>query len=196
MKILFASNNQGKVKEVKEILKDLGIEVLTPNEVFDGPRDIEETGKTFEANACLKATAMGDESGLVTMADDSGLEVDALYGEPGVYSARYETTDEKRIAKILKNMENIQGEKRTARFIAVICVYDPFTGEHKNFRGVVEGTITQKPIGGDGFGYDPIFFSTDLGKTFSQASMSEKNTISHRKKALEKAKVYLEKIKR
>lgn len=195
MKILFASNNQGKVREVKEILKDLGVDIVTPDEVFDSQRDIAETGETFEANALLKAKAMGDESGLVTMADDSGLEVDALHGEPGVYSARYEVTDAKRIAKILKNMENIPNEKRTARFIAVMCIYNPTTREHKNFRGTVEGTITQKPVGNDGFGYDPIFFSTDLGKTFSQATRDEKNKVSHRKKALEKAKDYLEKIK-
>lgn len=191
MKLLFASNNQGKVREVKDILKDLGVEVVTPDEVFDGPRDVEETGDTFEANAFLKAKAMGDESGLLTIADDSGLIVDALHGEPGVYSARYESTDEKRVAKILKNMQGIAEKQRTARFVSVMCVYDPKALECHYCRGVVEGTITHKTMGNDGFGYDPIFFSTDLQKTFAQASMAEKNTISHRKRALEQAKNYL-----
>lgn len=191
MKILFASNNQGKVKEVREILEDLKLEIITPSEVFSDNIEIDETGETFEANAALKAKGMGSRSGLVTIADDSGLVVDALHGKPGVYSARYETTDEKRISKVLKNIEGVAEKNRTARFVSVICVYDPKTGESHYFTGVVEGIITQKPMGKDGFGYDPIFFSTDLQKTFAQASMAEKNTISHRKRALEQAKNYL-----
>ena len=193
-KILFASNNQGKIKEVKEILFLPNIQIVSPNQIFDQTIEVDETGSTFEENAFIKAKAMGDKSGLLTIADDSGLQVDALNGKPGIYSARYAETPELCTQKVLKKLIDIKKEKRTARFMIALCIYDPKSNFHQTVTGSVEGRITLKPEGNDGFGYDPIFYSTKLGKTFAEATSKEKNTISHRKVALEKAKPIIQQI--
>ncbi|MFC1653323.1 RdgB/HAM1 family non-canonical purine NTP pyrophosphatase [Patescibacteria group bacterium] len=187
-KILFASNNQGKIREVVKILSNLGIKIMTPDQVFNKKIDVIEDGTTFEENAYKKAKEMGDKSNLITIADDSGLEVDELKGEPGVYSARYDETTEKRNQKVLNNLASAPKERRIARYKIAICIYDPQTKNHETVFGSCEGIITQKPVGDNGFGYDPIFYSEELGKTFGQASDLEKNKISHRKIALEKLK--------
>lgn len=180
--ILFASSNQGKIKEVSKIFASLNIKVLSMTDVFAENIDVPEKGKTFEENAQIKAKTIGQLSGMITLADDSGLEIEALNGEPGVYSARYAGTDEKRIKKVLKKLKN--NRNRKARFYCAISVYDPDSGELKTYNGIVNGSITQEQEGKGGFGYDPIFYSAELGKTFSQATMEEKNQISHRKRAL------------
>ena len=193
-KILFASNNQGKIKEVKEIFSSPNIQIVSPNQVFDKTIEVEETGSTFEENAFIKAKAMGDKSGLLTIADDSGLQVDALSGEPGIYSARYAETPELCNQKVLTGLIDTKEEKRTARFMIALCIYNPKSNYHQTVTGRVEGRITFKPEGNQGFGYDPIFYSTKLKKTFAKASSKEKNTISHRKVALEKAKPIIQQI--
>ena len=193
-KILFASNNQGKIKEVKEILTTPNIEIVSPNQIFDNKIEVDETGSTFKDNAFLKAKAMGDKSGLLTIADDSGLQVDALNGEPGIYSARYAETPQLCNQKVLEKLTNVNKEKRTARFMIALCIYDPKTKNHQTVTGSVEGRITFNPEGDGGFGYDPIFYSTKLKKTFAQATNKEKNTISHRKVALEKVKPIIQQM--
>jgi XTP/dITP diphosphohydrolase len=187
-KILFASNNPGKIKEVQEILSLPNIQVVSPDQVFKKKFEVDETGSTFAENALIKAKDMGDKSGLITIADDSGLQVDALNGEPGVYSARYASSPELCNQKVLEKLIGIKEEKRTARFKIAICIYNPKTKKHQTVFGSVEGRINLKSEGDGGFGYDPIFYSTNLNKTFAQASSQEKNNISHRKIALEKAK--------
>lgn len=193
-KILFASNNQGKIKEVKEILSSPNIQIVSPDQIFDEKIEVDETGKTFEENAFIKAKAMGDKSGILTIADDSGLQVDALNGEPGIYSARYAETPELCNQKILEKLKDVKEEKRTARFMIALCIYSPKSKNHQTVTGSVEGKITQKPEGERGFGYDPIFYSTKLKKTFAHATSEEKNTISHRKVALEKAKPIIQQM--
>lgn len=189
--LLIASNNTGKIKEIKEILRGIPFEIKSLIDIrFD--MDVEETGKTFAENAILKAKTIGEKTGLLTLADDSGLEVDALGGKPGIYSARYiEGTDLDRINKLLNELKGTPKEKRTARFKAVIALYDPQTKNIQTFEGVSEGCITEKPIGANGFGYDPVFFNVDLGKTNGDVTLEEKNRVSHRARALLKVKNYL-----
>lgn len=219
--LLIASGNQGKIKEIKEILRGPpGGEASIPFEIkslIDLKIDIEveETGKIFKENAIIKAKEIGGKTGLLTLADDSGLEVDALGGKPGIYSARYARgSDLDRINKLLKELKGIPKEKRTARFRAVAAIYIPHfvipnasegslgSGFARNddfrivtFDGASEGYITEKPIGTNGFGYDPVFFNTDLGKTNGEASIDEKNRVSHRARALLKVKEFLQNIR-
>ncbi len=189
--LIIATKNKGKIKEIKEILCDIPIEIRSLNEIgLD--IDVEETGKTFAENAILKAKAIGERTGLLTLAEDSGLEVDALGGRPGVFSARYVSgSDIDRINKLLKKLKNVPREKRKARFRAVVAIYDPNTKSVQTFEGMSEGYITEKPMGTNGFGYDPIFFNLDLGKTNGEATFEEKNRVSHRARALEKCKKLL-----
>lgn len=192
--LLLATNNQGKIKEIRNILQDIPYETVTIWEVDSIPNDIEveESGGTFEENARIKVETLGKLSNTITLADDSGLEIDVLGGEPGVKSARFaEGEDIDRIKSVLKLLQGVSEDKRTARFVAVIAIYDPHTSQTTLFRGTVEGKITTKPEGEGGFGYDPIFFSTELGKTFAEATEEEKNEISHRARALRKAKAFL-----
>ena len=182
MKIAIATNNKNKVKEIRAVLgghfdamyslEDLGINV-----------EIEETGDTLTENALIKARTIRDLSGLPALADDSGLMVDALDGAPGVYSARYageEHDDKKNNALLLKNLE---GKPRTAHFCSVIALAYP-DGKELTAEGRVEGHILDSERGNNGFGYDPLFFSDELGKTFAEASQEEKNSVSHRGRAL------------
>lgn len=189
--LIVASQNQGKIKEIKDILGSIPFEIKTLIDI-ELDFDIEETGKTFEENAILKAKIIGEKTGILTLADDSGLEIDALNGKPGIYSARYaDGTDIGRIDKILQELKGIPREKRTAQFRCVIAIYNPATKKVQTFEGISKGFITEKPHGKNGFDYDPIFFNPDLGKTNAEVSLEEKNRVSHRARALQKLKAHL-----
>ena len=183
MKVVLASHNQKKMVEMKAILSQMGVEVLSQAEV-GVDLEPEETGTTFEENARIKAQAVMQATGLPAIADDSGLMVDALGGDPGVYSARYGgpgLDDTGRWQLLLKNMA---GESnRACKFVSVICCAFPDGGEVMA-RGACPGILAQGPSGDGGFGYDPIFYLPQLGKTMAQLTPAEKNQISHRARAL------------
>ncbi len=185
MKAVLASNNPGKLRELNAILSGLGVEVISQREAgYD--LDVEENGATFEENSYLKAWAACQASGMIAIADDSGLVVDALGGAPGVYSARYgspELDDAGRTALLLKNMEG--KENRACRFVSVITCCFP-DGRKLVARGACEGQVGFTPTGENGFGYDPIFYLPEKGRTFAQLSDQEKNAISHRGRAIAK----------
>ena len=194
MKLVLASKNEKKLKEMNDILSGLGIEVCLQADAGVDV-DVEETGSTFEENSLLKARAVMEASGLPAVADDSGLCVDALNGAPGVYSARYGgegLDDAARYKLLLANMP--RGAARTAKFVSVITCCFP-GGDVLTARGECPGTIAFVPMGEGGFGYDPVFFLPKLKKTFAQLSPEEKNAVSHRGKALaafaEKLAAYL-----
>lgn len=189
MKIIAATKNKNKLREFGEILKDF--EIISQEEAGVNI-DVEETGTTFEENSYLKAKAIYDITGITTIADDSGLCVDALGGEPGVYSARYggEGYDDKgRVQLLLKNMKDVPDEERTARFVCVITL----VGDEGvlTARGECEGKIDYEPKGENGFGYDPVFYVDRFEKTLAEVNPEEKNSISHRGKAL---KIFAEKL--
>lgn len=185
MELVIASSNKNKIFEINNKFQSLGITFKTVSE-FPEIGEIEETGSTFKENALIKARAVCAHTGLTAMADDSGLIVDSLNGEPGVYSARWMglTTDEEKNLMLLKKLGGLPKEKRTARFVCVIAIVCPdnreFTAE-----GVCEGLIADIPSGSGGFGYDPVFYVEQLGNTMAQISIAEKNRISHRAKALD-----------
>ena len=184
-KIVFATANEGKVKEIKEILKDFPIEVVSMKEMGI-TADIEENGATFEENSLIKARALAKLTGLPALADDSGLEVDYLNGEPGIYSARYlgrDTDYDYKNNYIIDKLSGAKGEDRSARFVCVISLVLP-DGREFVERGVVEGLIGYEQKGENGFGYDPIFYLPEYGKTSAELPPEEKNRISHRGKAL------------
>lgn len=184
-KIIFATSNAGKMKEVREILKDMNVEILSMKEAGITV-DIVEDGKTFEENALIKAEMIRDLTGCLVLADDSGLEVDALNKEPGIYSARYmgeDTSYKIKNAEIIRRLEGLSGDKRSARFVCVIAAAFP-DGTQETCRGTIEGRIAYEPAGENGFGYDPIFFVPEFGCTTAQLSGEQKNEISHRGKAL------------
>lgn len=184
-KIVFATTNEGKVKEIKEILKDFPIEVVSMKEMGI-TADIEENGTTFEENSLIKARALAKLTGLPALADDSGLEVDYLNGEPGIYSARYlgrDTDYDYKNNYIIDKLSEAKGEDRSARFVCVISLVLP-DGREFVERGVVEGLIGYEQKGENGFGYDPIFYLPEYGKTSAELPPDEKNKISHRGKAL------------
>ena len=191
MDIILASNNENKVKEMKEKLHKFNMNVISQKEAgFD--IEVEETGKTFKENANIKAEAIYKLSKKPVIADDSGLEIDALDGAPGVYSHRFagdNATDEDRINKVLKLMKDVPEQKRTARFKTAVCYIDD-NGEKHIFEGVAEGIIGTEPKGFNGFGYDPIFIS-ETGKTFAELTREQKNEISHRGRAIKKFIEYL-----
>ena len=199
MKIVVATKNPGKLKEVKELLKDLeGLEVLSIMD-FEELRDveIEESGSTFEENAYIKALYVAKKTGLPALADDSGLEVDALGGKPGVKSARFggpNLTDEERNEKLLSLLRSVPPKDRTARFRCVLVLVVPPDFEKYVVTGVCEGFITDKPRGTKGFGYDPIFLIPKLNKTMAELTTEEKNLISHRGKALMKMKDIIKEV--
>lgn len=191
MKFFIATKNKGKKKELERILMPLGITVISEDELSSPIEDVEETGTTFEENALIKARAGCIASKLPTVADDSGLCVDALGGEPGIYTARYagEPTDNaKNNAKLLENLKGVPSFKRTARFVsAVACVFPD--GREFTVRGEVEGIIGEELCGTNGFGYDPLFIS-ELG-CFGEISDEEKDSISHRGRALKELYIKL-----
>lgn len=185
--IILASNNKDKVKEVKEILKEYNIISLKDAGI---DLDVEENGTTFEENALIKARAVCKLTGQLTMADDSGLEIDYLNKEPGVYSARYmgENTDYHiKNANLIQRLDGVPDEQRTARFVCAIAAAFP-DGRVETVRGTMEGRIGYEEKGANGFGYDPIFFLPEYGCTSAELSMEEKNKISHRGKALQAIK--------
>lgn len=185
-KVILASGNKHKLEEIQAILKDYKLELQTMNDAGLVDFEIVEDGDTFEANSLIKAQAVMDALGMDTIADDSGLEVDALNGAPGVYSARYAgegASDDKNNEKLLKALEGVVDEKRTARFVTVLTML--FRNGHKIVvRGEVEGVIGYEPKGENGFGYDPLFIVPHMGKSFAELSPEEKNTLSHRANAL------------
>jgi len=186
VKLLVATHNQGKVAEFAEMLADMAIEWLSLDAV-GVTDDVEETGATFRENAILKATAYARATGLLTLADDSGLEVDALGGEPGIYTARYggEGLDhEGRYQLLLRNLAGVPWAARTARFHAVIALADPQGSVMGLADGVCEGMIATEPAGSGGFGYDPVFFLPDRGITMAQVGAGIKHQISHRGQAM------------
>lgn len=186
MKLVLASKNQHKLVELRTILGELGLDVVLESEVGVDV-DVEETGTTFEENSLLKAQAVMEASGMAAIADDSGLEVDALDGAPGVYSARFgnKNSDAERTALLLEKLTGVPDEKRTARFVSVVTCVLP-DGRTVSARGTCEGVINHAPAGENGFGYDPVFYVPRLGKTFAEASADEKNAVSHRGDALRK----------
>ncbi len=183
MKVIAATKNKGKIREMGEILSPLDIEVISQEEMGI-EIDVEETGDTFEKNALIKARAVAMISDYPVLADDSGLCVEALGGAPGVRSARYagdDASDEDRINKLLTEIGG--NEMRDAKFVTSVALIFP-DGREITAQGEVKGYITKEPYGENGFGYDPIFFSEELGKTFAQSSDDEKNSVSHRGRAL------------
>lgn len=184
-RIMFATGNEGKMKEIREILKDLDVQVLSMKEAGIQV-DIVEDGTTFEENAIIKAKAVCQASGEIALADDSGLVIDYLNGEPGVYSARYmgeNTSYHIKNANLIERLQGVPDEQRTARFACVIAVAFP-DGTVKTVYGAMEGRIGYEEAGENGFGYDPIFYLPEYDCTSAQLSMEEKNKISHRGKAL------------
>ena len=188
-KIVFATGNEGKMREVRLILQDLGFPVLSMKEAGVS-LDIEENGTTFAENAMIKARAVWEKTGGIVLADDSGLVVDYLGGEPGVYSARYlgeDTSYEIKNQAIIDRLADAKEEERTARFVSAIAAVLP-DGSELVTEGTVEGLIAHEPAGNGGFGYDPIFYLPKYGVTSAEIPIEKKNEISHRGKALEAMK--------
>lgn len=196
MKILLATQNQGKVRELQELLAGEDIEVLSLLDIPDW-EDVEETEKTFADNAALKARAAVLRTGLIALADDSGLEVDALDGAPGVYSARFAgepKDDERNNDKLLYLLESIPDDKRTAHFRCALVIAMP-DGKEYLTEGMVEGRILRQRRGTGGFGYDPLFFVSGFARTMAELDMTQKNEISHRSQAFRKVIPILQALK-
>lgn len=190
--MIFATGNMGKLKEIKDILGDSGEEIISMKEAGID-MDIEENGSTFEENAIIKAKAIMEVTGQIVLADDSGLEVDALNKEPGIYSARYmgvDTSYEIKNQNIIDRLEGVEGEDRSARFVCAIAAAFP-NGEVIVTRGTIEGVIAKEPAGVNGFGFDPIVYVPEYGMTTGQMEPEQKNQISHRGKALMEMKKIL-----
>lgn len=194
MKVVLASKNKHKLVEISRILEKLDIQLVLQSELGVDV-DVEETGTTFEENSFLKAEAVMKATGLPALADDSGIAVDALNGEPGIYSARYGFDDSLddwgRLLLLLKNTEHVPDDQRQARFVCVITLVTP-QGEVIQARGEAHGELLREAAGEGGFGYDPIFYYPPFGKTFAEITAEEKNQVSHRAVAL---KAMYEKLK-
>lgn len=193
--IIFATGNEGKMKEIREILGDLPVNIYSMKEMGIQV-EIQEDGETFEENARLKASAVAAYTDAIVLADDSGLEIDYLNKEPGVYSARYmgeDTSYEIKNQNLLERLEGVEQEKRTARFVCVIAAALP-DGRLLTTKGTMEGYIGTKPDGNHGFGYDPIFYLPQYGCSTAMLNMEQKNKVSHRGKALRAMKKELMKI--
>lgn len=197
-KLVIATNNPGKLREFRQLFSDSSFELVTPRDV-GVEWTVEETGRTFEENARLKAVDAARRTGLLALADDSGLEVDYLDGRPGVFSARYAggdrtdpaLSDEDRCRIVLDEMKGVPDTQRSARFRAVIAIATP-EGVVQTVEGVFEGRIAHEPRGEHGFGYDPIFFVPERGMTSAELPSQEKNAVSHRGAAARKARQILE----
>jgi len=192
--LLIATNNKGKIKELQDLLEETGIELVIPAQI-DLDLDVVEDGNTYAENASKKAVAFAQASGLISLADDSGLEVDALDGAPGLYSARYGSTDGGKLSDAERRailIQNLQDKPRpwTAHFHATIAVAVP-NGETRLAEGVCAGEIIPEERGTGGFGYDPIFLLSELGKTMAELAIEEKNRLSHRARAVMNAKPIL-----
>ncbi|MBF8266893.1 MAG: hypothetical protein HW388_401 [Dehalococcoidia bacterium] len=196
-KLLLGTRNSGKARELRKLLEGAPVELLTLDMVGI-TAEVEETAGSIAGNAALKAKTYAALSGLPTLADDSGLEVDALGGEPGVLSARYagpDASDQERVRYLLSKLEGITWNKRGARFRSVIALAEP-SGQVHLFEGTCEGVIALEPVGTDGFGYDPIFYIPALEKHMAELTLEEKNLISHRGRAARKVVAYLEGVPR
>ena len=194
-RLLIATTNAGKAAEFRQLLEGCGWGMVTPAELGLNVQ-AEETGQTYAENATIKAVEYAKASGLVTLADDSGLEVDALGGRPGVLSARYagpDRTDQERVQALLQELDGVPDQRRTARFRAVIAIAEP-GGRVELVEGTVEGRIAHEPRGESGFGYDPIFLLPVRGMTTAELPPDEKNAVSHRGAAAREARVVLEKL--
>lgn len=185
-RIVFATGNAGKVKEIQMIMADTGMEVVSMKEAGIAI-DIEEDGTTYEENAMLKARAVAEHTDAIVMADDSGLEIDYLNKEPGIYSARYmgeDTPYSIKNANLIERLAGVPDEQRTARFVCAIAAVMP-DGTELTTRATIEGRIDYEEKGSHGFGYDPIFYVPQFGKTTAELTEAEKNQVSHRGKALQ-----------
>jgi XTP/dITP diphosphohydrolase len=191
-KLLIATTNKGKAREFQTMLQGITFQLVTLSDE-NITIDVDENGRTYEENARLKAVTYAKESGLLTLADDSGLEVDVLGGEPGIRSARYAgkgVSDADRNAYLLSKLKNVPEKERGARFVCVIAVATP-EGKVKIFTGECRGVITNAPQGGNGHGYDPVFYVPELSKTMAELMIEEKNKVSHRARASLKARAFL-----
>ena len=193
-KIIFATGNKNKMREIRDILRDLGMEILSMKEAGID-KEINEDGKTFEENALIKARAVAEDTDAVVLADDSGLEIDYLNKEPGIYSARYlgeDTSYEIKNQALLDRLSGVKKEDRTARFVCAIAAVLPDKREFV-VRETIEGYIGEKPAGTNGFGYDPIFYVDEYGCSTAELSEEKKNEVSHRGKALRAMREVLKK---
>ena len=191
-KLILATRNKGKLKEIQVLLSDLDIDIMSLDEAENAPHVVED-GKTFMENAFKKAKVIAEATGIIALADDSGLEVDALNGAPGVHSARYSgenTSDASNNEKLLAELKGVSSGKRSAHFSCVIVVYHP-SGRWISTEDRCEGEIAMNPSGNQGFGYDPVFYIPSIKCTMAQLSPEAKNSLSHRGKALEKMKAEL-----
>lgn len=189
-KAVIATNNNHKLEEIGDMLKDYNFEILSMREVGLNGLEIIEDGKTFEENAIIKAKTVMEKTGIIALADDSGLEVEAIENQPGIYSARFageDANDEANNKKLLELLKDVPFEERKARFVCAIAVVFP-TGEIVTVRGACEGIIGFEAKGNTGFGYDPLFIVPQMDKTFAELGSEAKNRISHRARALEKLK--------
>ncbi len=194
-RLLLATTNRGKIREYQDLLGGLPFELVTPIDLGK-VIDVEETYPSYAENASIKATTYTRATGLITLADDSGLEVDILGGEPGIRSARAAgeaATDKDRIEHLLARLQGVPLEKRTARFICVIAIADP-AGRTEFCHGECPGLIALEPRGDNGFGYDPIFYLPELDKTIAELPLEIKNRVSHRGKAARQAYQVLQKL--
>ena len=193
-KIIFATGNEGKMKEIRRILADPQLEILSLKDAGIHA-DIDENGKSFEENAMIKAEAICKMTGEIVLADDSGLEIDYLNKEPGIYSARYAGTDTSYDIKnslLLSRMKGVPDKQRTARFVCAVAAVFP-NGDKEVVRGTMEGCIGYKIAGANGFGYDPIFFLPEYGCTSAELAPEKKNELSHRGEALRMMRQIMEK---
>lgn len=193
-KIIFATGNKNKMREIRDILSDLGMEILSMKEAGID-KEINEDGKTFEENALIKARTVAEDTDAVVLADDSGLEIDYLNKEPGIYSARYlgeDTSYEIKNQALLDRLSGVKKEDRTARFVCAIAAVLPDKREFV-VRETIEGYIGEKPAGTNGFGYDPIFYVDEYGCSTAELSEKKKNEVSHRGKALRAMREVLKK---
>ena len=196
--IVLATHNSDKQVEIAALLSDLGMTVRSLAEFPKAPEVIED-GKTCEANAIKKARAIADYTGLTAVADDTGLEVDALGGRPGVHAARYagaHVSYEDNWKKLLHELDGIPFERRGARFLTVVAIASPAKDHVETVEGVLNGMVAERPAGSGGFGYDPVFFVPEQGKTLAELTPLEKNRISHRAQAFAKAKVVLQRLEK
>ncbi len=195
-KLLIATTNAGKVREINGLLDGLNFEVIGLRDLTEIPPAVEETGLTFAENAILKSEYYFAQTGILSLADDSGLEVDALDGAPGIYSARFageQATDADRVIKLLEELRDVPDAQRGAQFVCSIAITGKFASEIKTveFTETARGRITHTTRGSQGFGYDPVFEDVDLGRTFAELTRAEKSARSHRGKALALAKSWL-----
>lgn len=195
--LLIATTNPGKVAELAQLLADLPYQIVGLADLPQRLPDVEETGATFHANALLKADYYFAQTGLLTLADDSGLEVAALGGRPGVYSARYAgagACDAAKVAKLLAELQDVPAAERTAQFVCVLALVGP--GIRETFTGICSGAIAPRSRGTNGFGYDPVFLEPESGRTFAELTISEKGRFSHRGRALAQARQFLTTLQR